>query len=112
VVQLVAVKLALGAFSIIRVLALLSLMFGVTGLMLLDGQVFTHAMTGIFCGVVAAVCGVVLIRRERESHWTGWTFLCLGLTLAIWCATESPSAYGFQERFNNMSRQHREKVDK
>lgn len=93
-------------------LALLALIFGFTGMMLLDGQVFTHAMIGIVCGVVAVVCGVILARRDRGPHWTGWTFAVLGLALAIWCGIESPSAYRFQEKFNNRSREHREKLDR
>jgi hypothetical protein len=106
------VKIVSEAFSIVRVIALLSLMFGVMGLMLLDGQVFTHAMVGIFCGIVAAVCGVVLTRRGGKPRWTGWIFAILGLTLAIWCGIESPSAYRFQDNFNKKSREHREKMER
>ena len=78
-------------------LALLALMFGFGGMMLLDGQVFTHAMVGIVCGLVAAACGVVLARRGREPRWIGWSFAVLGLALTIWCAIESPSAYRYQQ---------------
>lgn len=87
-------------------------MFGFIGMTLLDGQVFTHAMIGIACGVVAAVCGVVLVRRGRPSRWSGWTFSVLGLALAVWCGIESPSAYRYQEKFNNRIREHREKMDR
>ena len=100
------------ASKIMNALALLALMFGFTGMMLLDGQVFTHAMIGIVCGVVAAVYGVVLARRGREPRWTGWTFAVPGLALASWCGIASPSAYRFQEKFNTRSWEHGEKRDR
>ena len=53
-----AVKLTIRwASGVMQALALLSLFFGFTGMMFLDGQVFTHAMIGVACGVVAAACG-------------------------------------------------------
>ena len=93
-------------------LALLALMFGFTGMMLLDGQVFTHAMIGIVCGVVAVSCGVVLVRRGRESRFFGWLFAVLGLALTIWCGIESPSAYRFQEKFNGRREERRQKMER
>jgi hypothetical protein len=90
--------------------ALLALIFGFGGMMLLDGQVFTHAMVGIVCGFIATACGVVLARRGREPRWIGWSFLVLGLALAIWCGIESPSAYRYQEKFNGR-REQRQKME-
>ncbi len=82
-------------------LALLALMFGFVGMMLLDGQVFTHAMLGIVCGVVAVSCGVVLVRRGSRSRFFGWLFAVLGLALTVWCGIETPSAYRYQQKFND-----------
>jgi hypothetical protein len=93
-------------------LALLALFFGFTGMMLLDGQVFTHAVIGIVCGMVAVVCGMVLGRRGRSSRWTGWALAALGLGLGIWCGIESPSAYRYQKKFNDRTREQREKMEK
>ena len=68
--------------------------------MLLDGQVFTHAVIGILCGIVTVICGIALAQRPREPRWACWTFVALGLALGIWCGIESPSAYHFQQKFN------------
>jgi hypothetical protein len=92
-------------------IALLALAFGFTGMILLDGQVFTHAVTGIVCGTVSIVCGIALIQRDRDRRWIGWVIAALGLGLAIWCGIEAPSAYPRQEKFNRRSREHREKIE-
>jgi hypothetical protein len=93
-------------------IAFLALVFGLMGMMLLDGQVFTHALTGIVCGMVSVVCGVVLSRRGRDPRWTSWMIAAMGLGLAIWCGIEAPSAYGRQKKFNDRSREHREHREK
>jgi hypothetical protein len=90
--------------------ALLALFFGFMGMMLLDGQVFTHAVIGIVCGIVSVVCGFVLSQRGRDPRWTSWMIGALGLALAIWCGIKAPSAYRSQQKFNNRSREHREKI--
>jgi hypothetical protein len=55
-----------------RVIALLSLLFGFTGLMLLDGQTFTHVVMGLILGVVAFACGFGSARRDQASPTCRW----------------------------------------
>jgi hypothetical protein len=93
-----------------RAVALPALVFGFMGTRLLDGQVFTHAVEGIMCGLVSFVCGVALARKGRDPRWTSWMIAALGLGLAIWCGIKSPAAYRSQQKFNDRSREHREKI--
>ena len=58
--------------------------------MLLDGQVFTHAVFGIVCGVVAVGCGIMA---------------ALGFALGVWCIVLLPSAYRSQDKFNGRREQ-------
>jgi hypothetical protein len=91
-----------------RVIAFLSLFFGFTGLMLLDGQTFTHAVTGIICGTVAIGAGLACARKDHANggrRWGGLGMAALGLVLAVYCVVQLPSAYGFQEKFNTRSRE-------
>ena len=90
-----------------RVIALLSLLFGFVGLMFLDGQTFTHAAEGLACGAAAAVCGLVSARRDHSDatrRWEGRIMAVLGLVLALFCAVQLPSAYQFQAKFNEQSK--------
>jgi hypothetical protein len=89
-----------------RVIALLSLMFGFIGIMILDGQPFAHAVMGIVFGVAAFACGFGSARRDRASaqcRWEGKTMGILGLILIVVCAVQLPSSYRFQTRFNQRS---------
>ena len=83
-----------------RVIALLALIFGLTAQFLLDGQTFSHAVLGIFCGIAALVCGLESARRDRLHRWEGRAMAGLGVALGIWCVV-LPSAYRFQQQFNS-----------
>lgn len=90
-----------------RIVALLSLFFGLLGLMLLDGQVFTHAVQGIICGTIAIGCGEASARKARSSamrRWIGHSLAALGLLLLAFSVTQLPGAYQFQTKFNERSR--------
>jgi hypothetical protein len=89
-----------------RIAALLSLVFGLLGLMLLDGQVFTHAVMGIICGGVAIGGGLASARKDRSSpkdRWVGRTLAGLGLLLTLFSVAQLPRAYEFQTKFNERS---------
>lgn len=86
-----------------RVVALLSLVSGLLGLLLLDGQVFTHAVVGIICGGVAIGCGIASARKTRPNtmdRWVGRTLAGLGLLLAVFSAAQLPGAHESQIKFN------------
>lgn len=87
-----------------RVIALLSLLFGFLAQALLDGQVFTHAIFGILCGIIAIASGLASARNDPPHRWVGRIMAGLGLPLIIWCAVMAPSAYQFQRQFNKRSR--------
>ncbi len=93
-----------------RVIALLSLIFGFMMQFLLDGQTFTHAVLGIVCGVAAVACGLASARKDRPNRWEGRIMAGLGLVLGVWCVVMLPSAYRFQEKFNGR-REQRQKMD-
>jgi hypothetical protein len=90
-----------------RVIALLSLLFGVLGLMLLDGQTFTHAVFGIIFGIAAIICGIGSARKDRASsvcRCEGRIMAGLGLALIVFCVIQLPSAYKQQTGFNERGR--------
>jgi predicted phage tail protein len=90
-----------------RVIALLSLLFGFMGEMLLDGQTFTHAVFGIIFGAAAITCGLSSAHRDRANAtclWEGRIMAALGLALAVFCVIQLPSAYRFQTKFNDRSK--------
>jgi hypothetical protein len=92
-----------------RVVALLSLLFGFMGLMILDGQPFSHAVMGIIFGVAAVGCGFGSARRDRANptcRWEGGIMGLLGLLLIVICALQLPSSYRTQKRFNQMKLEH------
>ena len=94
-----------------RVIALLSLLFGFLGEMLLDGQTFTHAVLGIICGAVAITCGLLSAHKDRANAsclWEGRIMAVLGLALAVFCVIQLPSAYRFQTKFNDRARSYQE----
>ena len=93
-----------------RVAALISFLFGLLGLMLLDGQVFTHAVLGIICGGVTIGCGLASAAKDRLSKarlWVGRGLAGLGVLLVALSIAQLPGAYEFQTRFNERSRGHR-----
>jgi hypothetical protein len=95
-----------------RVIALLSLFFGFTGLMILDGQTFSHSILGIICGIVAIGSGLACARKDYANggrRWGGRGVAILGLSLAVYCAIQLPSAYRFQEKFNARSKEYPER---
>jgi len=97
-----------------RVIALLALLFGFMGLLLLDGQVFTHAVFGIICGIAAVGSGLASARKDYSNEgrrWLGRILAILGAMLALFCVTRLPSAYRFQIRFNERSKKAREIMD-
>jgi hypothetical protein len=90
------------------ILAWVSLFFGFVGLMILDGQTFSHAIMGIFCGTVAIGSGLACARKDHADggrRWGGWGTAFLGLGLAVFCIIQLPSSYRFQEKFNIRSRE-------
>jgi hypothetical protein len=90
-----------------RVIALLSLIFGFMGMLLLDGQTFTHAVMGIIFGIAAIIGGLVSARKDYADEGRrclGRIMAALGLVLALFCATQLPSAYQKQTRFNETSK--------
>lgn len=94
-----------------RVIAFLALLFGFIGQMLLDGQVFTHAVFGIFCGLAAIFGGWRSARKDFSQEgrrWLGRIMAGLGLVLAVFCAIQLPSAYGRQEKSNRLAESARE----
>jgi hypothetical protein len=90
-----------------RVIALLSLLFGFIGLGLLDGQTFTHAVMGIVFGAAAVTCGMASARRDPAHRWEGWIMAALGAGLGLWCIVLLPSGYRFQKQFNDRREQGR-----
>ena len=86
-----------------RVIALLSLLFGFMGELLLDGQTFTHAVLGIIFGAAAIGCGLGSARKDRTNatcRLEGRIMAALGLALVVFCVIQLPSAYRFQTKFN------------
>jgi hypothetical protein len=86
-----------------RVVALLSLMFGFMGLGYLDGQPFFHGIMGIIFGVAAVGCGFGSARRDFAKalcRWEGRIMGVLGLLLITICVVLLPSSYRIQTRFN------------
>jgi tellurite resistance protein TehA-like permease len=85
-----------------RVIALLSLLFGSLGLGLLDGQTFTHAVMGVIFGAAAFTCSLKSARKDlsKTYRWEGRVMAALGMILVIACLVQLPSAYRFQKKFN------------
>ena len=88
-----------------RPVAFLCLLFGFIGMLLLDGQTFTHAVAGSIFGVVAVVCGMVSARRDPPHRWEGWIMAGFGVCLSVWCIIQFPSAFATQKRFNDRKEQ-------
>jgi hypothetical protein len=89
-----------------RVIALLSLMFGFVTQLFLDGQPYSHAVLGIVCGVVAIGCGLSssgTATPNPTARWEGRIMAGLGLVLAVVLIPQLPSAYEFQNKFNRRS---------
>jgi len=68
--------------------------------MLLDGQVFTHAVMGVVLGVGAVFAGRAAARRDPPHRWEGWIMSVLGGILVVFSVAALPSAYRFQKQFN------------
>jgi hypothetical protein len=95
-----------------RVIAFLGLVFGTIIQTFLDGQTFTHAVVGIIGGIAAILGGLGSARKDyadRGARWLGWIMAGLGLVLVIFCIVQAPSACKFQAKFNERSRQARER---
>ena len=88
-----------------RVIALLCLFFGFMAQFILDGQPFTHAVMGVFCGITALATGLTSAREDPKNRWEGRIMALLGVALAIWCAVLLPSAHRFQKKFNDRKEQ-------
>jgi len=89
-----------------RVAALLCLILGFVIQGLLDGQTFTHAVLGIVFGAVAVACGLASARNDPPHRLEGYIMAFMGLALGIWCIIMLPSAYRFQEHFNQAPHDH------
>src|SRR5262249_3484033 len=93
-----------------RVIALLSLMFGFMGLGYLDGQPYFHAVMGIIFGVTAFGCGFGSAQRDHANpkcRWEGSIMGVLGMILIVVCVAKLPSSYRIQTRFNQRSADYR-----
>ena len=89
-----------------RVIALLSLLFGFMGIMLLDGQMFTHSVMGVLFGVAAIWGGLSSAQKDHANEgrrWLGRIMAILGLVLIVFCVVQLPSAYQAQKKFNARS---------
>src|SRR5258707_5551151 len=95
-----------------RVIALLALIFGSMTQMLLDGQVFNHAVIGIVCGVAAVGCGLASSRKDRRHRWEGWMMAGLGMAIGVRCIVILPTTYQQQEKFNDRTRKYRERIER
>jgi hypothetical protein len=75
-----------------RFLAFFCLVFGFMFQLLLDGQVYTHAVSGIACGVTCLFCGIGLIRQQKigkAGQWEGWPIPQPGSHLCRGCQDAS-----------------------
>lgn len=79
-----------------RVLALLSLVVGFCLQFLLNGQPYSNAWGGMLCGAIAATCGWIAARTDRERK----VFVGLGALLIVLCGVVMPGAWREQDRFN------------
>lgn len=90
---------------LVRAIALICLIFGLLAQTIANGQVYAHALFGIFYGLAAIVCGLVSVRLDyakEPRRWRGWIIAGLGLMLALSCANQLPSTYQRQTKFNDM----------
>ena len=88
----------------VRVTATLALIIGFMMQPILDGQTFTHAVLGVVCGAAAIAGGVYIVRADRSNRREGWTIGGLGLVLGLWCLVMLPSAYRYQQKFNDLKK--------
>ena len=94
-----------------RVIAILAILLGVFAQMLLDGQVFTHALFGLICGLIAIACALFSLRRKptvRSRKFGAWILIACGLALAIGSLLSLPSTYRYQKQFNERMERIRE----
>ncbi|GEM_PF-2237784 len=86
-----------------RIIAAIALVSGFSCGLILDGQVFDHAVFGLGSGVVATACAFVLSRKYRmtgKPRTGARVMVCLGLVLVAICLLSLPTAYRSQEKFN------------
>jgi hypothetical protein len=98
---------------VMKALAFLALVFGVLGMMLLNGQFFNNAIIGAVCGTTAFVCGLGAAKKDRADKtrvWEGRIMAALGLAMTIGCLVAMPSAHKAQTRWNERTRKILEKV--
>ena len=95
-----------------QTIAVLALFLGIVQLPLLDGQVFSHAVIGIVCGVTAISCGLASSRKEPRFRWEGWIIAGGGVALAVFCIVLIPGAYQEQKRFNRGTLMPRERTER
>jgi TRAP-type uncharacterized transport system fused permease subunit len=100
----------------VRGIALLCLFFGFTTLLIKDGQVFTHALLGIVCGIATVVCSLIPVQNNYangKGRWWGLVTAGLGVMLVLSCAIALPWAYRFQTECNDLSKkcQERQQVE-
>jgi hypothetical protein len=84
-------------------------------LLLLDGQTFTHAVMGIIFGAAAFGCGLASARKDFSNvagRWEGRIMAGLGLALIIVCVVYIPMAYHTQAKFNERSKDQKNRQPK
>jgi energy-coupling factor transporter transmembrane protein EcfT len=82
-----------------RIFALLSLVSGFLAQLILDGQVFDHALFGLVCGLITFLCSLFLLRKQSKR---GFKVLAgFGLLLLVLCLLSLPTTYRSQKKFND-----------
>lgn len=102
--------LSLATSLAMRPVALLCVLFGGLGQMVLDGQVFTHAVLAIVFGLLATICGLLSAGREPQHRHVGWGLGFLGAVVTLWGVWTIPGSYERQQRFNGRQKRSREQV--
>ena len=82
-----------------RIIALLTLILGFLAQLILDGQVFDHALFGVLCGLITFTCCIILLRKQ--SKWGIKILAGFGLLLLVLSLLNLPSTYRNQKQFNN-----------
>jgi len=98
--------------STLRITPVVALLSGLFSGLILDGQVFDHAVFGLACGRVATACGLALGRkygRIGKPLMGAWIMAGLGLILAVVCLLGLPSAKLSQDKFNKRLEEIRQK---
>lgn len=93
-----------------RPVALLCVLLGGLGQLLLDGQVFTHAVQAMVLGLLATICGLLSAGREPQHRHVGWVLGFLGAVVTLWGVWTIPGSFERQQRFDGRQKRSREQV--